>query len=62
MSNNLEPVDYDIDYFDRRCEQEYIVPTIEQEERFLDRTWKLVDACFDENVARKAAWYEVMVR
>ena len=60
MRDNLEPSEYDINYFDDRFEKEKITPTIEQEERFLDRVWKLVEKGDSENIARRAAWYEIM--
>ena len=59
MSNNGESSDYDIDYFYAQCDKRSIKPTLDQEERFCDRVWKLVDNGDSDNVARQKAWKEV---
>ena len=60
MSDNGELSDYDIDYFYAQCEKRSIKPTIDQEERFCDRVWKLVDNGESDDSARRKAFYEVI--
>lgn len=60
MSNHQELIYYDIDYFNDRCKQSGIKPTIDQEERFCDRVWKMVDCGVPAMRARILAYSEIM--